>query len=1366
MSRIRRLGIRGIRNFGPGDEKQLQTIVFSHPLTLILGPNGTGKTTIIECLKYATTGEFPPGSTGGGRANSFIHDPLLTNESSVRALVKAEIVDIRGEQVTVSRRLECTQQKYGKKFQTLDSALSRIDPATGEKIAISHRCADIDSEMELALGVSKPILNYVIFCHQEESTWPLEDGKKLKERFDQIFDSEKYNKALEKARQISKKLQIEIRVSKTQEKSLKILLEEATEKKKNLAKNERRLANSVARITEISSKIQPIAEELSQLRNTEVSYMKLHTEKETKKTEFVLLKQQIADLKKNIQTLHKGTLEELEKEILAYDSILTEMEAELSTLKVNLKQIDKEENNLKQVIGKQQLSIGELKQQTQALQTNIITRNQNLEEMLTKWGMDGVGPEITETEASTCLDRLKEKLHDMEAGIKDTVLEQQNIEQQLQKDLDELRDKKSKLESGMNLLKKQIAEKRKECGKMHALIDEVNVLASKLDIINSKLQEANKNVDCLAGSLDVNIVKKNILDAIKNRDEMEMNLDKINKEVTLLQQQSSLNGELDLLKSNLSAKEKDVQKLKNKHEDNLKMLLNVKVLPDTDLKRALNRVQDSLTDRIRELNEAMQKQQRQLSSLETTKKFKERELQEKNNELENMQDEIETMCHGKEYNEVLLLAKKTVQDLQDSKGLYAYKSIAYKDYIQKTDSCCPLCHRNFENQQDIEDFKSELTDEINKYPNQLKTCEEQLIIQQKRYDSLVQLQPLVKKVVEMENVTLKTLREDLSNIKQKLSESHTQIEKLRLELAEPENKQAQCKDIIGDIALWDQYSAEVTKLVQAIAHVKSRLPERTDDKSMQEVQGEQESVRKELSTVRKQIESLQLSLNNYNEKLQNARETRNKLAEEQLRITSEVQNLKQLQDKLKDLSAEETALQESVQESQIELGPVSQQLLAKDHLLQKTKKEHQQFLEKERAIFAEKSRSLHDLNAVQLAIEKSIRRGVVEALKRAEAVITKYQKQADELDWEKSEISSKMHDIVNNISKQETLKRDMKDNVVLKQKTMAARELEHQVSELREKLGDMNYRQLMEQKTKLTEEQEDLFREKNIERGGQDEIALNIKKLKNELDKEIFRMAHKNYVNKCAEVLVQEQTVKDITLYITALDQAIIEYHEERMATVNKIILNLWELIYKGKDTTSIQIHTERTEGQSEKKRVYNYKVVQEKQKVTMDMKGHCSAGQKVLASIIIRMALAETFAKNCGIFALDEPTTNLDVSNMDSLAKALATIVNIRSKHQKNFQLIVISHDESFVKQLTRVNRIKRVHELYRNEIGLTQIKTWCVDVTASDAPVDPDSSEEEEAKDTEAEIRSRKRRRLAEERKQLALTASRKKKIARMDI
>ena len=64
--------------------------------------------------------------------------------------------------------------------------------------------------------------------------------------------------------------------------------------------------------------------------------------------------------------------------------------------------------------------------------------------------------------------------------------------------------------------------------------------------------------------------------------------------------------------------------------------------------------------------------------------------------------------------------------------------------------------------------------------------------------------------------------------------------------------------------------------------------------------------------------------------------------------------------------------------------------------------------------------------------------------------------------------------------------------------------------------------------------------------------------------------------------------------------------------------------------------------------------VVMTKDQVEMDMRGRCSAGQKMLASIIIRLALADSFGQNCGILALDEPTNALDTENIDALAESL----------------------------------------------------------------------------------------------------------------
>jgi DNA repair protein RAD50 len=128
---------------------------------------------------------------------------------------------------------------------------------------------------------------------------------------------------------------------------------------------------------------------------------------------------------------------------------------------------------------------------------------------------------------------------------------------------------------------------------------------------------------------------------------------------------------------------------------------------------------------------------------------------------------------------------------------------------------------------------------------------------------------------------------------------------------------------------------------------------------------------------------------------------------------------------------------------------------------------------------------------------------------------------------------------------------------------------------------------------------------------------------------------------------------------------------------------------YRGNDIDYICIKTESTDPESatsEKRRSYNYRVAQCKNDAEIDMRGRCSAGQKVLASLIIRMALAETFSSNCAVFALDEPTTNLDRANITSLTEVLGRIIEERSRVNPNFMFIVITHDEDFVMALERV--------------------------------------------------------------------------------
>ena len=138
------------------------------------------------------------------------------------------------------------------------------------------------------------------------------------------------------------------------------------------------------------------------------------------------------------------------------------------------------------------------------------------------------------------------------------------------------------------------------------------------------------------------------------------------------------------------------------------------------------------------------------------------------------------------------------------------------------------------------------------------------------------------------------------------------------------------------------------------------------------------------------------------------------------------------------------------------------------------------------------------------------------------------------------------------------------------------------------------------------------------------------------------------------------------------------KFHGIKMEEINRIIEELWRRTYQGTDVDSILIRSDSESARGN--RSYNYRVCMVKSDVEMDMRGRCSAGQKVLASIIIRLALAECFGVNCGLIALDEPTTNLDRDNIRSLAESLHDIIRARQQ-QANFQLIVITHDEEFLK-------------------------------------------------------------------------------------
>jgi DNA repair protein RAD50 len=132
MSSLDSLMIQGIRTFSP-DKPQ---VIKFYPITLILGHNGAGKTTIIECLRYITSGEFPPNTYKG---KTWIHDPSLMKKKvkCVRSQVKLKFNDVYKNCPVATKNVELvvSQDRSGNtksSIRTVDFVIKVTDQKTGE----------------------------------------------------------------------------------------------------------------------------------------------------------------------------------------------------------------------------------------------------------------------------------------------------------------------------------------------------------------------------------------------------------------------------------------------------------------------------------------------------------------------------------------------------------------------------------------------------------------------------------------------------------------------------------------------------------------------------------------------------------------------------------------------------------------------------------------------------------------------------------------------------------------------------------------------------------------------------------------------------------------------------------------------------------------------------------------------------------------------------------------------------------------------------------------------------------------------------------------------------------------------------------
>ncbi|TRY53470.1 Uncharacterized protein CTYZ_00003830 [Cryptosporidium tyzzeri] len=535
MSNLEKLVICGVRSFSPD---RREGIAFESPITLIVGQNGSGKTTIIECLKASISGELPPSSKSG---QYFIHDPKLNGSAEVRAQIrlifreyqnKKKIQIVRSFQLSHIKTRKADLKSTGDlkpQFRVLESVLQTKDEESGQVTSISHKCADINAQVPILFGVSNSIIENVLFCHQEDSNWPLQDMAKVKKKFDELFGSTRYSKALELITKLKGEYNKKIKEKALFNENLKQKIDflkgiinkknQCLLRKAEINKEMQVLATKLDSHLEMKQELMKNVDMLDKLQSElifEMSLFDTHA-KEIKEMENVLLKSNYNQLEDELEI--NSLLHNKSKEIQNLNSELKNLQNQTNHIKKNLENfrvnssVDEFAQRKNEVLRK----IAEIKKLTASkeillfLENSLVALNEqltNYKDLNWKSVQKAISIlEVNKTEIDSSLVNLKAELNfkiEEKKKLFDSINNKREEQMKLQKDFD------------------KICEKNKE--KMH--------IDNEINCLKSKIQE---NTDIYTNEKLFNV------NYLNNAYNCTYNLGKINGELTILERIKSSN---------------------------------------------------------------------------------------------------------------------------------------------------------------------------------------------------------------------------------------------------------------------------------------------------------------------------------------------------------------------------------------------------------------------------------------------------------------------------------------------------------------------------------------------------------------------------------------------------------------------------------------------------------------------------------------------------------------------------------------------------------------------------------------------------------------------------------------------------------
>lgn len=822
MATIDKMILCGLRNFGPYDD-DIQTVKFSSPLTLFLGENGCGKTTLIEALKFSCSGDIPGGTKNG---QGFVHDPRLNSTSSTKGQVRLRFANARGNKFVVTKSVQVVNKGVTSSFKRLDTTLQRVNP-DGSIHAISSRCADVDMEVCEILGVSKAILNNVIFCHQEDATWPLDEPKKLKEKFDEIFGATEYNKCIETIRKTIKEQTSTNKDLQYRAGLLKQTTQTVDKQQTEMQEKKEKLAHHQEVIKEKENKLTPITSRLQEICDLEINLSKLqqqYTEKETIKKSLI---QQQEDILKSISVEYSGSDEELQKEIASFESNREKTEEKRKELEEKKKNEEKQKNQVQTLIDKSQIKMGKLQNEKKLNQNNIVERNGFIEKLAKNLKVQVATEFETNDMVLVAVNTVNTAIETSRASLEELTVEFDKEESKLQEAINKCRDDLSKTNHGIESKNQEIRQIKSKTRDINSQLRELDYSDEQLKSLQAKISRIEGDLKNLKSSFDVEVASKTIESDKEKLREYEQKLEVLEREYKVLQQNSITEAELETQKHEIIKREAEIHKLKNTHFETLNKIFGDDIPEPGFIKNNVESEKHRNNGKINDINKKMVAKQRETTQLETKCKYQKERLETYQKEFRDNERQVFELCQGKSFDVMSNELHQAIEKLQKKKGQFSSAKIMYEKFLEEFQAekpCCPVCQTDFMNKQGaVNQIVNNIRKKIQGIPQELISINEELKLKQEQHTKVLQLKPINDRIEELNTNMIPKARSDLNELDDLYEKASIELTNYKEELNNPQTIMDACNKVIGDSALIDQHQVEINRSKRKIVDLESQL---------------------------------------------------------------------------------------------------------------------------------------------------------------------------------------------------------------------------------------------------------------------------------------------------------------------------------------------------------------------------------------------------------------------------------------------------------------------------------------------------------------------------------------------------------------